>query len=260
MENKAVILELKNNILVITLNKPKSLNALDDDIKRELMQAMEEAHNNSDIKAVVITGEGRAFSAGGDLNSLALVSSASQGRERIKKLHDLIYKFVNLEKPIIAAVNGYAVGAGCNLALACDIILASNKAKFSEIFSKVGLIPDAGGLYFLPRLVGPMKAKELVFTAQMIEAEEAKRIGLVNRIVDEENLLPEAMELAEQLAKGPSKAIGLAKALINQSMGWDLNTLLESEALAQGICMNTDDFKEGVKAFQEKREPKFNGY
>lgn len=256
---KSIEWKIEENVLLIIMNKPKSLNALDDDIKSDLNELFNEAHENEEVKVVVITGSGRAFSAGGDLNSLEKIGQAIEGRDRIKKLHLLVKKMVDLEKPIIAAVNGFAVGAGFNLALASDIIIASEDAKFSQIFSKVGLIPDAGGLYFLPRLVGPHRAKELVFTGKMIDANEALRIGIVNKVVKNEDLLTESQILAKQLARGPSKAIAFSKKIINKSLEWDLETLLETEAFAQGVCMNSHDFKEGVKAFKEKREPNFRG-
>lgn len=259
MSNEAVKMLIEEGIALATLNKPDKLNAMDDDIKAGLMSVIEQIREDPEVKVLVITGSGRAFSAGGDINSLAQVNTAVKGRERIKKLHRLVLGLVNLEKPVIAAVNGYAVGAGCNLALAADIIYASDKARFSEIFANIGLIPDAGGLYFLPRLVGLAKAKELVFTARMVEAEEAERIGLINKVVPADRLMEETMELARKLAAGPGKALGLAKALLNQSTSWDLPTLLEGEALAQGICMQTADFREGLDAFLKKRKPQFRG-
>ena len=259
MKYTSITLNMEDAVALLTLDNPKNMNALDSEMKEDLARGIEEVRSNDSIKAVVITGSGKAFCAGGDVNSLATVNTATAGRERIKTLHRWVADLINLEKPVIAAVNGYAVGAGCNLALASDIIIASTNAQFSEIFSKVGLIPDAGGLYFLPRLVGPAKAKELVFTGRMVGAEEAARIGLINKVVKPEELLSEAIALARQLAQGPSKALGLAKTLINRSLSWDLATLLENEALAQGLCLQTEDFQEGVRAFKEKREPKFSG-
>ncbi len=256
---EAILLEKKNGVATLTLNRPERLNALDNQMKLDIASAIEEVRLDEKVKVLILTGAGRAFCAGGDLRGLGQVDSSSTGRDRIKALQRWVVELINLEKPVIAAVNGIAVGAGCNLALAADIIIAADTAKFSEIFAKVGLIPDAGGLYFLPRLIGPAKAKELAFTGRMVDAAEAVSLGLINRAVAQDKLMEEANAMAVYLAKGPSKALGYIKVLINKSLSWDLTTLLEAEALAQGICMDTDDFKEGVQAFFDKREAKFLG-
>lgn len=258
-EYNSLIVSVEENIALVKLNNPDSLNALNDGIKADLFDFFQLAKNDNNIKSIVLTGEGRAFCAGGDINSLKEVTTPDKGRSRIKKLHDLVLLIRNIEKPVIAAVNGYAVGAGFNLALACDIIIGAENCKFSQIFANIGLIPDAGGLYFLPRLVGPLKAKELSFSARMVKAEEAEKIGLVNKIVPLENLLEESIDFAKSLANGPSIAIGYIKTLVNRSMDWDLYTLFDNEAYAQGICLTTEDFIEGTNAFKEKRKPEFKG-
>jgi 2-(1,2-epoxy-1,2-dihydrophenyl)acetyl-CoA isomerase len=165
----------------------------------------------------------------------------------------------NLEKPIIAAVNGHAMGAGFNLALAADLIIAVKEAKFGQVFVQVGLAVDTGGSYFLPRVVGLARAKELVFTGRILDAEEALKMGLINRVVEKENLEQEVLSLVSKLAQGPSQALGLDKMLINSGMEADLKTALADEALAQSICMQTEDHMEGIKAFYEKRKVKFKG-
>ena len=250
---------VKSSVAWIRLCMPEKMNALEEGLFIELSKAAAIAAQDEDVRCVVITGTGSAFCAGGDINSLKEVTTPDKGRSRIKKLHELILLIRNIEKPVIAAVNGYAVGAGFNLALACDIIIGAENCKFSQIFANIGLIPDAGGLYFLPRLVGPLKAKELSFSARMVKAEEAEKIGLVNKIVPLENLLEESMDFAKSLANGPSVAIGYIKTLVNRSMDWDLYTLFDNEAYAQGICLTTEDFKEGTNAFKEKRKPEFKG-
>ncbi len=259
MDYSEIKFEVDDGIAIVTLNNPDKLNAMTDAAKIELESAILKIRDDAAIKVMVITGTGRAFCAGGDINSQARVKDIVGNRERIKDLHRWITQLVNLEKPVIAAVNGLAVGAGCNLAFACDIIYASEKAKFSEIFCNIGLIPDAGGLYFLPWAVGPFRAKEIVFTGRMVEAAEAFQIGLVNKIVAPEKLMEETMIIARKLAKGPSIAYGVAKTLINKSYSWDLATLLEVEADAQAICARTEDAFEGRTAFLEKRKPVFKG-
>ena len=249
----------EDGVAIATLNAPDKLNALTDEMKEELLQIICKVRDDEQIKVLVLTGNGRAFCAGGDINSQAKVKNIVGARNRIKQLHRWVLELVNIEKPVIAAVNGLAVGAGCNLALACDLIYASEEARFSEIFSKMGLIPDAGGLYFLPWAVGPARAKEIVFTGRMVDAAEACQIGLINKVLPKEKLMEEVLVMAHQLAKGPSVAYGLAKTLINKSYSWDLATLLEAEADAQSICTQTEDCSEGRKAFFEKRKPVFKG-
>lgn len=254
-----LLVEVIENTALVQLNNPKSLNSLCAGLKSDLISCFSDAARTPAIKAVVVTGAGRAFCSGGDIAGLSAVETETEGRQRIQELHKLLYAIRDLEKPVIAAVNGYAVGAGFNLALACDLIIAAEDAKFSEIFANIGLIPDFGGLYFLPRLVGPMKAKELCFTARKIDAYEAKEMGLVNKIVPAEALIEESMALAISLARGAAVSLAYCKRLINNSFEWDLATLLENEAHAQGVCLTTDDFKEGVAAFKQKRPPTFTG-
>lgn len=206
-----------------------------------------------------MTGSGRAFCAGGDISTMQAGAGPFAGRERLKKVHGIITGLLRMEKPVIAAVNGYAVGAGCNLALACDIIIAAESAKFGQAFVNIGLVTDMGGAYLLPRAVGLHKAKELCFTGQNIEAREAERIGLVNRVVPDAELESTVKALAGKLAKAPTKAIALAKELLNKSFETNLYALLEFESFAQSTAFQTEDFKEGAAAFLEKREPHFQG-
>ena len=250
----------EEGIAIVTLNRPAALNAINMEMKIELYRIMNEIAEDSHVKSVIITGEGRAFCAGGDVKEMNPTRNPIETRDRMKKyLLKTVLLITKMEKPVIMAVNGYAVGAGCNLALAGDIILASTKAVFSEIFVNVGLIPDAGGLYFLPRLVGLPKAKELIFRGSQIGAEEAERIGLVNYVVEHESLLDEAMTLAKEFANGPTKAIGVAKTMLNQSLEMDLETALDYEAMAQSVIGLTEDHKEGTRSFTEKRKPNFSG-
>jgi 2-(1,2-epoxy-1,2-dihydrophenyl)acetyl-CoA isomerase len=259
MAFESIVYTVEDGVAVARLNVPDKLNALTDEMKAELLSIILAVRDNAAIKVLVLTGTGRAFCAGGDLNSQAKVKDIISGRNRVKKLHQWVTELVKLEKPVIAAVNGLAVGAGCNLVFACDLIYASEDAKFSEIFSKIGLIPDAGGLYFLPWAVGPIRAKDIVFSGRIVDAAEAQQIGLVLKVFPKDQLMDEVMAIARKYAKGPGVAYGIAKNLINKSSSWDLETLLAQEADAQTICMRTEDYLEGRTAFFEKRPPVFKG-
>jgi 2-(1,2-epoxy-1,2-dihydrophenyl)acetyl-CoA isomerase len=256
-----VILEItEKGVAIIRLNRPKALNAINDQMKRELRDVVRQVAQDPAVKAVILTGEGRAFCAGGDVKEMSGSRQPMYLRNRMRSyLHQIIIMIQQMEKPVITAVNGFAVGAGCNLALSGDIILASDQAKFSEIFVQVGLVPDAGGFYFLPRLIGLHRAKELVFSGKMVDAAEADRIGLVNHVYPHEELLPKALEMANRFAEGPLLAIGMAKTMLNQSADLDLIRALDYEAAVQAVMANTEDHQEGVKAFAEKRKPKFSG-
>ena len=201
----------------------------------------------------MITGAGRGFCSGADLAPSASVVKG------LSEIHEIIKGITTMEKPVIALINGDAVGGGLDLAMACDIRIASEKAKLSEIFVKRGLLPDMGGTYFLPRLVGLGKAKELIFTGEIIDAKEAERIGLVNKVVPHEELNSTGMELARKLAKGPTLAIGKAKMVINRAIELSLDSALKDAIEAGFFIFGTEDALEGVMAFVEKREPKFKG-
>jgi 2-(1,2-epoxy-1,2-dihydrophenyl)acetyl-CoA isomerase len=257
MEFKTILAEKAKGILRITLNLPERLNALDLVMREELKDVFVDARNDKSVKVVVITGAGKAFCAGGDITTMQGVD-APAGRDRLKNLHQLIRLMVELEKPIIAAVNGFATGAGLHIALACDMIIASEKAKFRESFVMIGLIPDVGGFYFLPLRVGVPRAKELMMTARMLDAEEAASMGLINRVVPHEALETETMDLARGLAHGPGRAYAMIKSALKL---WpaNLQTLMELEANLQAVAFATKDFDEGRQAFLGKREPKFTG-
>jgi 2-(1,2-epoxy-1,2-dihydrophenyl)acetyl-CoA isomerase len=260
MDYEVLIFRKEKGVAVITLNNPEIRNALSDKMMDELLLALDEIEKDDEIRAVVITGAGRAFSSGGNVSGMQrLTESATLARDAVFRLSKLIMRITELEKPIIAAVNGAAVGAGCNLALAADIVVASEGAVFSEIFVRIGLLPDAGGMFILPRLVGVSNAKRLCFTGDMVNAAEAERMGLANKVVPAEQLEAEALGLAERLAQGPTKAIALTKRIINRSLSSDLAAVCEYEAQAQAILLQTEDFREGMQAFLEKREPKFKG-
>jgi len=261
MDFKNVLYEVKDNIAVIVLNRPDSFNALDPLTFQELLAAVKAARDDRQVRVVVITGAGKAFCAGGDMKRMESGTGLEppEQRDEIRTNHQIVKNIRDMEKPVIASVNGAAVGAGCDLALACDLRIASEKARFGEVFCNVGLVPDAGGTWFLPRLIGPAKAFELILTGRIIDAQEAERIGLVTKVVAPEALEAETMALAGKLAQGPPLALGMAKTAIYRGMNMDLAAELEYEAYAQSILMKTEDYQEGVRAFVEKRRPEYKG-
>lgn len=256
---KSITFVKTNGVGIIRMNNPKSMNALEDQLARELKQVTEKCNNDDEIGAVVLTGADKAFCAGGDLKRLSEGFTTIEGYQYMKDFHDWVRAFMNLEKPTIASVNGYAVGAGFCIAMLCDVIIASEKAKFGQAFVNVGLIPDLAGLYTLPRLVGLQKAKELVFTGDVIGAEEAEKLGIVNKVVKADELDDEAYLLAKKFADGPRVAMKLAKKVMNESINLSLDQLLELESQAQAQCFQTIDHAEAVDAFFKKRKPIFQG-
>ena len=248
-----------SNVAVIRLNSPATMNALESRLFEELCEATADVERDSSVRAVVLTGTGRAFCAGGDLKRFSEGFGANEGYFYMRRFAPWVRQFAEMGKPTIAAVNGYAVGAGFCIALHADMIIASDDAKFGMAFANVGLIPDLGGLYALPRLVGLQRAKELVFTGRNINAEEAKEIGIVNKITTPERLFDDAFELAKKIAEGPSAAYRLAKSLINASGSMTLDQLMDQEALLQAQCIQTEDHKNAVDAFFKKEKPVFKG-
>jgi 2-(1,2-epoxy-1,2-dihydrophenyl)acetyl-CoA isomerase len=260
---KCLLVETADGIATLTLNRPERLNALGDTLRDDLHDALERASADPAIRAIVITGAGRGFCAGGDVKAMHEAREAGRSRallDRIAPSRDRTLLLMReAPQPIIAAVNGPAAGAGMNLALGCDIRIASTAARFGQAFVRRGLHPDWGGTYFLPRLVGSAKACELIFTGELLAAEEAYRLGLVNAVVSPEELMPATHALARKIAAGPPLAIRLAKRAIYRNAEADLRTSLEFETFAQNICSETEDAAEGARAFVEKRDPKFQG-
>jgi 2-(1,2-epoxy-1,2-dihydrophenyl)acetyl-CoA isomerase len=257
MDYKHILFEETDHIARITLNIPEKRNALNLEIRSELLDAFRRVAEEDSIKVLVITGAGKAFCSGGDLGTMEGVTPVA-GRVRLKKGQRLIKAMVELEKPIIGAINGITAGAGVGIALACDILIASEEAKFVIPFTKLGLVPDWGQFYFLPLRVGIARAKELMFMAETIDAREADRLGLVNRIVPAEKLEEEVLALAARLARGPTQAYAMIKAALNR---WpaSLESLLELESTMQAVAFGSDDFDEGRKAFLAKSKPVFHG-
>ncbi|MBI3968442.1 MAG: enoyl-CoA hydratase/isomerase family protein [Chloroflexi bacterium] len=255
-----LVIERHGGVAKLIMNRPEALNALSDQMRREFVPALAEIKGDPSIRVVVLTGAGRAFCAGGDVKYFAEHKPTPlQTHARIKQLHTWLLDLINLDRPVIAMVNGHAAGAGANLALACDLVLAADTAKFTQAFVKIGLVPDAGGMYFLPRAVGLHRAKELIFMGRPVDAQEAFQIGMINRVVPATELESTTMELAQRLAEGATKAMALAKGVLNRSFTLSLEDLFELEAYAQGLAFATADYEEGVLAFVEKRQPTFRG-
>jgi 2-(1,2-epoxy-1,2-dihydrophenyl)acetyl-CoA isomerase len=267
MSYDTLLYAVDQGVATITLNRPAVLNAISQPMIEELQAALDTVKNDVSVRAVVLTGAGRGFCSGADLKGRQRVkpgeappdASVGRGEGLRRTLNPLILAIRTIEKPFIAAVNGVAAGAGCNLALACDIVLASDAARFGNVFTRIGLIPDCGGHFFLPRLVGFHKAAELMFTGDIIDAHEAERLGLINRVVPHAELIKQARELAERLARGPTRAIGLCKRTMNLGINAELAAVLEAEAEGQGLARQTEDHWEGVQAFLEKRPAHFLG-
>ena len=262
-EEKILNFDKKDGVATITLNRPDKLNAFNDELTFALQDALKECEKDDAVRAIIITGAGRGFCSGQDLASRAVADATenqiSLGQSIRVRYNPIITKLRRMEKPIIAAVNGVAAGAGASLSFACDIRIASETATFIQAFSKIGLVPDSGSTFFLPRLIGATKALELMFTGDKIDAAEAHRLGLVNKVVPADALMKETEALAMRLANGPTKAYGLTKRAVNKAVFADLEELLEYEACVQEIAGRSHDFAEGVKAFSEKRQAAFTG-
>ncbi|WP_050502769.1 enoyl-CoA hydratase/isomerase family protein [Streptomyces monomycini] len=275
-----------NGVLQITLNRPAALNAITPDLRERLIEQLSEASADPDVRAVVVTGTGKGFCAGADLRGGpgggrpggsgpggggpggGGPGSGAQPPERVagdvarlirRGAQRLVSAVLDCEKPVLAAVNGTAAGLGAHLAFACDLVVAAESATFIEVFARRGLVPDGGGAYLLPRLVGPQRAKELLFFGDAVTAADAERMGLVNRVVPDAGLKKAAQDWAERLAAGPTRALALTKQLVNASMDGDRGTAFAAEAAAQEINMTTADAREGVTAFVERRRPTYRG-
>ena len=246
-------------VLTLTLNRPDALNAFTVEMKEALLAALKDAARDKSVRVVIITGAGRAFSAGQDLKERQGPDVADLGTELRTRYNPIILAMRRLEKPIIGAINGVAAGAGISVALACDILIASERATFMEAFGRVGLVPDTGSTWFLPRLVGPARAAEMIFTTDPVDATTAERIGLVNRVVPADTLMDEANALAARLAQAAPIALALAKRALNRALESGLEEALEFEAQLQSIAGRSNDHKEGVAAFVEKRPARFSG-
>ncbi len=262
MSQQFIISSLESGVLKIILNRPDKLNSFNYGMAEEVQDAFIEAASNSEIRCVLLTGMGRAFCAGQDLEEVVEIGK-DPSRELSEVVHHtynpIIKAIRNLEKPVICAVNGTAAGAGANIALACDMVIASEDAKFIQSFSNIGLIPDSAGTYILPRLIGLARATELTFTGRPVKAPEAVTMGMIFKSVPAEELLNEANTLCEHLAKMPTYGLGLTKRGFNAGFSNSLDEQMELEAELQAKAGSSKDYNEGVQAFLEKRKPNFIG-
>jgi len=262
MSNASIKTDLEKAVLTITLSRPQVLNSFDQEMAESLQGALSMAAAKSEIRCLLLSGEGRAFCAGQDLEQVKPRQDGSLpelGAIVAASYNPIIKAIRTLEKPVVCAVNGVAAGAGANIALACDIVLAAKSASFIQSFSKIGLIPDSGGTFSLPRLLGPLRASAWCMLGEKLSAEKAESWGLVYRVVDDSELLKEAQSLAQKLAAMPTKGLAMTKFAFNQSFENSLEEQLKLEERLQGSCGKSADYREGVAAFLEKRAPKFIG-
>lgn len=259
MEFKTLLYELEGEIATVTLNRPDVLNAVNMDMRADFTALVERLYLDEAVRVVIFTGAGRAFSSGGDVGHFEKAWLTPEFRAHSHRLTRFFDDLEALEKPIIAALNGVTTGAGLQLALACDLRLASDRAQFGFRENFLGLIPTHGGTARLAKLIGYGRAKELIFMGELISAEEAKAIGLVNRIVPHDTLMADARALAGKLLQRAPQALGLVKRLLNSAGDVDVHSALFMESLAQSILLKTEDHREGVRAFREKRKPEFKG-
>lgn len=255
----SILFEIKNSIAFITLNRPEKYNAFTREMALLLQEKLDECEKNISVRCVMISGTGKAFSAGQDLSEVT--DPNGRGMEKIlsESYNPIVTKIRNVNKPVLAAVNGVAAGAGANIALCCDIVIASENASFIQAFSKIGLIPDSGGTYFLPRLIGFQKASAIMMLGDKISAVEAENTGMIYKTFSTQTFFAEAEKMAITLSKLPTKALAFTKHALNKSFEQSLEQQLETEDFLQQKAASTNDFKEGVAAFTEKRKADFKG-
>jgi len=260
MSKNSIELKIENKIARITLNRPEVFNSFNREMALSMQAILDDCESNKDVRAIVITGNGKAFCAGQDLKEVTS-AELNPGFKKILEEHynPIVKRIRNIKKPIIAAVNGVAAGAGANIALSCDVVVANEHVSFIQAFSKIGLIPDSAGTFFLPRLIGFQKASALAMLGDKVSADEAEQLGMIYKVIPFEDFNEEVDKLALKLANMPTKALGMIKELFNQSMTNDLNAQLDMESKYQIEAAQSDDYAEGVAAFIEKRKPEFKG-
>lgn len=250
---------IENSVATITLNRPEKFNAFNREMALLLQKALTDCENNNDVRCIYLTGEGKAFCAGQDLGEVTGENPVTFDKILLEHYNPIIRAIRNIPKPVVCAVNGVAAGAGANIALCCDIVVANENASFVQAFSKIGLIPDCGGTFFLPRLIGLQKATAFMMLADKIMASEAERVGMIYKCFSSETFLEESKKIANTLAQMPTKAFAYTKQALNQSLQNNLEQQLELEDKLQYQSAHTKDYNEGVAAFLEKRTPHFTG-
>lgn len=259
MSFNSILYENKGSVAHITLNRPDVFNAFNDEQSYELQDALKQASRDSAVRVIVLSGAGKAFCSGQDLKAIASTQNRSLSESLYKRYNPIIKAMREMPKPIICRLNGVAAGAGASLALACDFIVAAENASLIEVFINVGLVPDSGSSYFLPRAVSPARAFELATMASKVTAQQALEWGMINRVVSADQLDEEVGNIANYYAQAPTQAIGMIKKMLNKASYSDLDTMLQYEAWCQEIAGRSHDYKEGVTAFNEKRKPEFKG-
>lgn len=259
MRLEGFIYKKKEGVAHVRFNRPEARNALDFMMREELKWIVSDLKKDADVKVAVITGEGKCFCAGGDIKTMGGKEGVIGGRKRVMRICNMIQELAFLEKPVIAGVDGAATGAGLSIVLACDIVIASERAKFGAPFTRIGLVPDTGTTYFLPLLVGLAKAREMIVTGDLIDAEEAYRVGLVSRVVAHEQLEEELNVLAKVLAERATNAIGIAKTNLLLGLDMDLKSVNMLESFGNALLFKSEDHREGIDAFINKRKPLFKG-
>lgn len=256
---ETLLIDLKDQVAILRMNRPQSMNALEQQLCLDLVECLGILSECEEVRVVIITGSGKAFCAGGDLRELRERMPVDEAKKYVLNVSNVIRAIQNLEKPVIAAVNGAAAGAGFSIAMACDLVVASENAIFSQSFVRIGLVPDLGATYFTPRLIGLHKGKELALAGKTMGANELAQMGLINYAVPHEELEDKTFELARQIAEGAPIAVRLAKKLLKQSLTASLEKMIELESQFQAACMQSEDFMEGMKALHEKRKCRFKG-
>jgi enoyl-CoA hydratase/carnithine racemase len=263
MSWETIGLEKKENIGVLTLNRPERMNAFNEKMEAEVVQALQEADQDEEVRVLVVTGAGKAFCAGADMGRMSGEERRPKGAEEFRRgfrnIQGIILGLQRLEKPTIAMINGAAVGGGFDLACACDLRTGSENTRFMVAFTRIGLFPGWGGTWLYPRIIGIPKAAEMLFTGDFLEAKDAERLGLLNKLVPAADLEKETMDLAGRIANGPPIAIRLAKMQLYKGLEMDLETAMKVAAACETITLTSEDHREGVKAFQGKRKPQYKG-